>query len=280
MAKEQKQKVEWSFDFESVGDRVSQFVTDMVGDEVEAEYYEYFEPRDGATSARIEIDFSVGTAKLSALDPDSDNLFEARIHTVGECEYEVSGADERKISLRQRGRFPQGIARIIGKDQRLNWDIGLARDITCRLRMRGGVGECAIDLSHLSMDAVELVTGIGKIDLTLPAQNRECAARVIGGVGKTDIVIPAGSAGRHVIKGGVGEVTVAVSQQAALRLKANTGLGKVKLPETLIRQQGDDEILGISGLWETAGFAEAERPTIIEFDGGIGSFQIKTFEML
>lgn len=280
MAKEQKRKVEWSFDFESVGDRITQFVTDMAGDEAEVEYSEHFEPRDGATSARIEIDFSVGAARLGALDLDSDNLFEARIHTVGECAYEVRGTKERHISLRHRGQFPKGIARIIGKEQRLSWDIDLARDIPCRLRMSGGVGECAIDLSHLLIDEIKLETGIGKIDLTLPAQERDFAARINGGVGKTAIAVPAGSGGRLVIKGGVGEVTVGVSNQAALRLIANTGLGTVKLPETLNRQQDNDRLPGISGVWETEDFATAEQQIIIEFDGGIGSFQIKTFEVL
>ena len=69
MTEEQRRKVEWSFDFESVGDRISQFVTDMVDEGVEVEYSEHFEPRDGATSAFVDIDFSVGKASLSALEP-------------------------------------------------------------------------------------------------------------------------------------------------------------------------------------------------------------------
>ena len=280
MTEERKRKVEWSFDFESVGDRISQFVTDMAGEEVEVEYFEHFEPRDGATSARIDIEFSVGRASLNALEPDSGNLFEARLHTIGEYDYDVSGSAERHIALRQRGRIPQGIARIIGKDQDLSWDIRLARDIPCRLRLRGGIGECAIDLSHLRMDEIELETGVGKVDLILPAQHSAIAARVSGGVGKTDIAIPAGCAGRLVIKGGVGEVTIGVSPNSAIRLIANTGLGKVKLPETLVRKDGKAEFLGAQGQWETAGFNTADNGTTIEFEGGIGSFQIKTFDVL
>lgn len=280
MTKQQKRKVEWSFDFESIGDRISQFVTDRVGEEVEVEYYEHFEPRDGATSARIDIGFPVGKASLSALEPDSGNLFEARIHTIGEHDYEVSGGDERHIALRQRGRIPHGIARIIGNDQDLSWDIRLARDIPCRLRLSGGIGECAIDLSHLQMDAIELETGIGTVDLILPAQHSAFSARVTGGVGKTDIAIPAGCAGRLVIKGGVGETTIGVSPESAIRLVANTGLGKVKLPERLIRHGDHRDFMSTKGVWETEGFDSAEQQTTIEFDGGIGSFQIKTFEVL
>ena len=280
MTEGQKRKVEWSFDFESVGDRISQFVTDMVGEEVEVEYFEHFEPRGGAASARIDIEFSVGKASLSALEPDSSNLFEARLHTIGEYDYDVSGSDERHIALRQRGRIPHGIARIIGNDQDLSWDIRLARDIPCQLRLRGGIGECAVDLSHLHMDAIELETGIGKVDLTLPAQHSAFAARIIGGVGKTDIAIPAGCAGHLVIKGGVGEVTIHVSPESAISLVANTGLGKVKLPEMLIRQGDQRDFLSTKGMWETAGFDTAEQQIAIEFDGGIGSFQIKTFDVL
>lgn len=275
----QKRKVEWSFDFEDMGDRFRQFFGDIVGDEVEVKSAECFAPRDGATSARIEIGFSVGKASLNALAADSENLFEARINYIGEYEFEVSGGPERFVSLRQKGPLPRGIGRVIGKDKELHWDIALAPDTPYQLRMRGGIGETDINLSNLLVDAVKLETGVGKVALTLPAQDKAFAASVDGGVGKTDVVIPAGSGGKLDINGGVGEVTVTVAADAAVRLMADAGIAKVNLPKAFTRVKGGERFVGISGVWESANFAEAKTQIIIDFDGGVGSFSLEHFDI-
>ena len=276
----QKCKVEWSFDFESLRDRFSQFFTDMVGGEVEIETANLIAPRNGAENASIDINFSVGRASLTALAPDSDNLFEAEINYIGEYHFDVTGGARRKISLRQKGQFPTGIGRIIGNNTDLCWDIALATAIPYQFAMKGGVGETDIDLSHLLVDTINLETGVGKIALTLPLQDTAIAARISGGIGKSEIVVPAGCSGDLVINGGVGEVTVIVSPQTALRLSANAGLGKIDLPETIQRKAGKGDILGVDGVWETAKFAEADRQLTIDFDGGIGSFKLQYFDVL
>ena len=151
-----KRKVDWSFDFEDMGERLSQFFSDMAGEEVEVKSAELAAPRDGATSARIEIDFSVGKANLTALAADSDNLFEAQIDYIGEYEFEISGGDERVVSLRQKGKLPRGIGRMIGNKADLIWDIALAPNTPYRLSMKGGIGETNIDLSNLLVDGIKL----------------------------------------------------------------------------------------------------------------------------
>lgn len=276
----QKRKVEWSVDFENMGDRFRQFFSDMMGDEVEVKYAELAAPRDGATSARIEIDFSVGKASLSALAADSDNLFEAKIRYIGEYEFEIDGGDERVISLRQKGRFPKGIAKLIGDNKDLEWDIALAPNIPYQLGIKGGIGETDIDLSNLLADAIKLETGVGKVGLTLPAQEKAFAASISGGVGKTDLSIPAGAKGKLKISGGVGEVIVSVAADAALRIKANAGLGSVNLPDGFVRVKGENNFVGVSGVWESANFAEAEKRIIVDFDGGVGSFSLQYFDTL
>lgn len=276
----QKRKVEWSFDFEDMGDRFRQFFSDMMGEEVEVKSAELFAPRDGANSARIEIGFSVGKASLTALAADSDNLFEARINYIGEYEFEVSGGAERFVSLRQKGPLPRGIGRIIGKDKDLLWDIALAPNTPYQLSMTGGIGETDIDLSNLLVDAIKMETGVGKVALTLPVQKQTFTASIDGGVGKTDVVIPAGSGGKLDINGGVGEVTVTVAADAAVRLQADAGIAKVNLPDSFTRVKGGEHFVGISGVWESANFAEAETQIIIDFDGGVGSFSLEHFEVL
>ena len=275
-----KRKAEWSFDFENMGERLGQFFSDMAGEEVEVKSAKLAAPRAGATSARIEIAFSVGTANLTALAADSDSLFEAQIDYIGEYEFEVSGGDERVVSLRQKGRLPRGIGRMIGKKTDLIWDIALAPNIPYRLSMNGGIGETNIDLSNLLIDGIKLETGVGKVALILPVQDQAFAAGIDGGVGKTDVVIPAGSGGKLNINGGVGEVTVTVAADAAVRLKADAGIANVNLPNSFTRVKGGHHFVGISGIWESANFAEAEKQIDIDFDGGVGSFSLEYFEVI
>ncbi|MDE2859543.1 MAG: hypothetical protein OXN94_16980 [Chloroflexota bacterium] len=276
----EKRKVEWSFDFESMGDRVSQFFSDMIGDDVEVETANLIIPANGVESASVDIDFSVGRASLNALAPGSDNLFEAEINYVGEYEFEVAGGAKRSIKLRQKGQFPKGIGRIIGNNKDLHWDISLAPGAPYQLSMKGGVGETDIDLSPLLVDDIRLETGIGKIALTLPTQDAPIAAKVSGGVGKTDITIPAGACGKLDIDGGVGEVIVTLSPEAAVQLNATAGLGKVDLPESFERIKDTGHVIGVDGIWESANFKGADKKIIIDFDGGIGSFQLQFFDVL
>lgn len=275
-----KRKVEWSFDFEDMGERLSQFFSDMAGEEVEVKSAELAAPRDGAASARIEIDFSVGKANLTALAADSDNLFEARIDYIGEYEFEVSGVDERVVSLRQKGQLPRGIGRMIGNKADLIWDIALAPNTAYRLSMKGGIGETNIDLSNLLVDDIRLNTGVGKVALILPAQCGAIAASIDGGVGKTDVVIPARSGGKLNINGGVGEVTVTVAADAAVRLMADAGIANVDLPKSFTRVKGGRHFVGVSGIWESANFADAEKQIIIDFAGGVGSFSLDYIDVL
>jgi len=275
-----KRKVEWSFDFEDMGERLNQFFSDIAGEDVEVKSAELAAPLDGAASARIEIDFSVGKANLTALAAHSDSLFEAKINYIGEYAFEISGGDERVVSLRQKGRLPRGFGRIIGGKLDLIWDIALAPNIPYQLSMKGGIGETNIDLSNLLVDGIKLETGVGKVAMILPARDKAFAADIDGGVGKTDVVIPAGSGGKLNINGGVGEVTVTVAADAAARLMADAGIANVSLPESFTRVKGGKQFVGVSGIWESANFAEVEKPIVIDFDGGVGSFSLEYIDVL
>jgi len=271
-------KVEWSFDFEDMGKQFSQFFKNMMeSGDVELKTADLAAPLDGAESAQVSIDFSVGRASVTALPADADNLFEAQIVYVGEYEFEVSGAAERQISLRQQGRFPKGM---MGKAKDLTWEIALAQNLPQRLSLKGGLGETDIDLTHLLVDAIKLDTGVGKVALTLPLQDKNFKASISGGVGKTDVTIPAGIGGNLKIDGGVGEVNISVAPEAAVRIEAHSGLGQINLPAGLVRVSGSGSFIGAEGIWESADFADAKKQIHIHYHGGVGSFHLKFFEVL
>ena len=71
----------------------------------------------------------------------------------------------------------------------MRWDIGLARNLPIHLSIATGVGEADIDLGGLQIEALQLVTGVGKALVTLPAQEEPLAARLRGGVGITELKI-------------------------------------------------------------------------------------------
>ena len=181
----------------------------------------------------------MGRASLNALAPDSDNLFEAEINYVGEYEFEVKGAARARRFLAAEGSVAQGHRCASSAAYRdLHWDIALAPGIPYRLRMKGGVGETDIDLSHLLVDDIRLETGIGKIAVTLPTQDAPIDAKFSGGVGKTDIVIPDGACGKLDIDGGVGEVIVTLSPDAAVRLNATDRTGQSRPARVLSAGRG------------------------------------------
>ena len=275
MSKERR-TVEWSLDFEDMRVRAGQFVSDTMGGTAEVKTAALAERLDGAASARVEIEFSVGRATLNALDAGSPNLFEAQLSYVGEYEYTVSGAAERVISLRQRGNFPRDIAATVVHARDLHWDIALAKNLPLQLKLTGGVGEANIDLGQLQVDDVQITTGVGKVALALPVQDQPMALDMRGGVGMTEVKIPAGAYGNFDIKGGVGEVCVEVSQDAAVRVEGKTGLGVINLPETFFQAAGSGKI-ATSKAWQTADFADAERQISITFSGGVGQFNLRTF---
>ena len=274
--KKQNRKVEWSLDFGDMRVRAGQFVSDTMGGTAEVKTAALAERLDGAASARVEIEFSVGRATVKALDAGSPNLFEAQLSYVGEYEYTVSGAAERVISLRQRGNFPRDIAATVVHARDLHWDIALAKNLPLQLKLTGGVGEANIDLGQLQVDDVQITTGVGKVALALPVQDQPMALDMRGGVGMTEVKIPAGAYGNFDIKGGVGEVCVEVSQDAAVRVEGKTGLGVINLPETFFQAAGSGKI-ATSKAWQTADFADAERQISITFSGGVGQFNLRTF---
>ncbi len=278
MSKKSHKKVEWSFDFEDMGKQFSQFFKNMMeGGEIELKTADLAAPLDEAASAQVKIDFSVGRANVTALPADADNLFEAQIAYVGEYEFEVSGAAERQIALRQKGSFPKGM---MGQAKNLTWDIALAQNLPHQLSLKGGLGETDIDLTNLLVDAIKLDTGVGKVALTLPLQDNNFNASISGGVGKTDVTIPAGIGGNLKIDGGVGEVNISVASEAAVRIEANSGLGQINLPAGLVRVSGSGSFIGTEGIWESAGFADAKKQIHIQYNGGVGSFHLKLFEVL
>lgn len=239
---------------------------------------EHFEEAIGdATSARVTLNASVGSMTVAALE-DSRNLIEADINYVGQITFDVSGEQEKAVTLGQVGNvsFSQGpISTLfgwIGATSALRWDISLTPDVPLDLTVNGSVGDSQIDLRNLQLTGLAYRGSVGGVHLTLAASAAPYNVEINGSVGEFTLVIPDDAAITAHIEGGVGGFTIDVPDNAAVRLNSSGGLGGITLPDSFTRtSSGDDN----TGTWETAAYRSAERRITIDYNGGVGGLTVR-----
>ncbi|MBE0689872.1 MAG: hypothetical protein IH587_07100, partial [Anaerolineae bacterium] len=102
MSEEKKYKTEWSFSFEKLGSDIGDFVKSLgIGDEESVKEGEFNAPIDGAQSAHVRLDCSVGKCIIRPLT-NLDNLIEADLTYVGDINFVVSGEAEKSVTLSQK----------------------------------------------------------------------------------------------------------------------------------------------------------------------------------
>jgi hypothetical protein len=237
---------------------------------------EQFSEALGSTnSARIDLEFSIGPAFIEALD-GSEDLIQAEITHLGEIEFSSSGTSRKTILLDTIERSFQVGRLDLFDERKLRWEIGITPEIPIELDIRGGVGEADLDLSELNLTSLDLDVGVGQIKIYVPATPEGYNAQITGSVGETYIEIEDGADIHLDIDGGVGEVTIKVPADAAARLDASIGVGRVRVPSSFQQiSGGDNNFVGEEGVWETPGFNTAERRIIINFHGSVGGLIVR-----
>jgi hypothetical protein len=241
---------------------------------------QFSEPVGDAAAATVVLDLSVGSTDVHAL-PDSRSLFEADLRYIGEVQFNVRGETTKTITLSQKDNTPQTInfwdfGFFNSSDQNLRWNIGLTPDVPINLTVNSGVSSSTLDLNGLKLTNLDINNGVGSLSLTLPAMDDSYNVSISGGTGSTSISVAEGAAIHFDIDGGVGSVTIDLPDNAAVRIDASTGLGSVNLPSNYVRQGGSDEnFVGEDGVWQTAGFDRAEHQIFIDYNGGVGSFNVR-----
>lgn len=299
---EKKYVKEWSFSFEKLSEQIGEFVKSVgVSAEEAIKQGQFSAPLEGAESARVRLDLSVGETMIAPLT-DSENLIEADLTYVGEIHFTAESAPDapsvRVVSLSQAAGASDWFRSFfgwIGSRKTLKWDIQLSPNVPMDLDIRAGVGESRIDLGALRVTALHLSGGTGEIDVTLPATDG-CAATISGGVGETRFTIPDGANidltlrvgtgesdiffGENVnvtaeISGGIGECKLHIPEGAAARIEAKLGIGGARVPARFARLGGSDAGIGSHGVWQTVNYDAAERKINVKFTGGIGELKVK-----
>ena len=232
------------------------------------------EPLDGALSAALEVDFSVGRGSLQALAGEG-NLFTADIAHLGQLNYDVSGEETRSIRLSESNLEPSFSRPFDSIGDELYWDIRFSPQVPVDLLLHGGVGETNVDLHGMQPLSLTIDGGVGKVKLVLPATSERYPVVIDGDVGEIQIEIEDGAQVDLDITGGVGEVTINVPSEAAVEIDASISVGNVRVPSGYRMMSGGDEFIGESGVWTSPGFDGGVADISIKFDGGVGSLRVR-----
>lgn len=288
---------EWSFSFEELGDKAAEFFRSIgIKSEEHVRHEQFFAPLDGASSARVRLDLSVGQATITPLT-SSENLCEADLTYVGEIQFEYVGETEKQLTISNTSEGADWFRSLfgwIGSGQKLRWDIALNDAVPLDLDIHNSVGKGDFNLGTLNVEALHLHGGVGEVTALLPGG--AYSARIDAGVGKHNLSIPAGanvslrmSAGTGEVNlrigegaaveadidGGVGSCNITVPADAGVRVEFKAGLGDISLPSEMRRISGDKSDWNKSGVWESPNYATTERPISIVFSGGVGGLKVR-----
>jgi hypothetical protein len=244
---------------------------------------QYSEPLEGIESAQITVGVGVGQLDVHALN-DSSDLFDADIRYLGNVHYDASGSNGRAAITLENDSDDIGwfnladLFNLFDEDNNARWDIGISPNVPVDLSLSTGTGSTTLNLTELQLTGLKVNSGTGSITLALPAAETHYDADVSMGTGSATITMDQVNAISLRVNSGTGSVTIDVPDDAAVRLDAHSGVGGVNAASFLERA-GDEEnnMLGDSGVWETANYADAsENARInIQFDGGTGDLTVR-----
>lgn len=275
--KKKNVSVDWEFDFKDIGDRIQEMFNSFKGskDDVDMEVKEahFSEPLNAVKHAVVAVDFSLGEAIVSALDADSENLFEADLVYMGDVEFHTNGDANRVVTLKQVSGM--SFSRNMRTPEKLVWRIRINPTVPVTLRMKGGVGALDINLHGMRIDYVEYKGGVGKTDLTLPQSAGALTGNFATGVGEMNVIIPQATAANLTLNGGVGAINVTVPVDAALNINGRIGVGDINVPDSLESLSGKRVMFTQRGVWQSVGFAESSHPITINYRGGLGALRVQ-----
>jgi hypothetical protein len=249
------------------------------GKTMDIKHERYTAPVNGAQSARVRLGLPVGENTVGAAS-DPALLIDADMHFIGEMRFAAEGTNEKSVSLAQTGdSWTEWINPSnwnLDNRNQLRSTIGLNTVVPTNLDIHGSVGKSEIDLSGMTLTGLDVNGGVGEIRLKLPPGDLSKFSIQVG-IGRVEVTVPSGAALQARIRGGVGETVVNVPADAAVRVEADTGIGGVTLPPRFQRVSGSSSgfDIGKSGVWETAGYADAPRKIVLDFDSGIGQLVVR-----
>ncbi|HLC35929.1 MAG TPA: LiaF domain-containing protein [Anaerolineales bacterium] len=148
------------------------------------------QPLGKATHGVVSVDPAIGVLDIGALAAGSSNLAEGHIALPRGAKVtqqaSVSG-DTATLNLRMNGSW---YGPTINVDESMKWTLDLNRDVPLDLRFNVIAGQGLLDLSQLTVEALDVTSVFGQTKLTLPATG-SFKAHASGVFGQTIVTVPA-----------------------------------------------------------------------------------------
>lgn len=200
-----------------------------------------------ATRAEVVVEPGVGVLNLEALLESAD-LIQGTIRlSKGEEIDQDLTASGQQIRYELRTLEESWTTPLGGWNTGRIWDLGLTPGAALNLAAVLAVGEAHLDLSGLDINDLQVEMGLGRIELTLPAEGRF--------EGK--------------LESGMAQIVIRVPQGMELRTGGDLGLVFRDLPEGY--QQDGDSIT-------SPGYTGAENRVDLDIEEGIGILEIRPVE--
>jgi len=234
--------------------------TELISEQIE-------QPLEGASSAKVIIESSVGSLTIDALS-SSDNLIEGTID-AGKTETIRQHFEQEngEATYMLTSDLSVNVSFFNIDDIQYTWDLALNDDTLLDLDISLGVGESVLDLSDLTVSYLSLNIGVGQAIIELPTGDYE--AFVEGGVGQTIVVLPAEGNIQLDVHGGVGEIVIRVPEGIALKIHIDRGIAGLTVPSGYY-QNGE--------FYSSPGYADADENLVeLSVQQGIGNIVIREY---
>ncbi len=201
------------------------------------------EALEGASKARVEVDFGAGTLSLTGLAASSENLVEGEFSSAaGEVKSIVRREGDEVVLKLSR----DGSGWSWGVSPKEVWNVGLSQRIPVDLDIDVGASDVDLDLSDLLVQKFSLETGAADVDVKFPQAAGETEASIRAGAASLDLVIPEG---------------------VAASITGDSGLSSVDVDEGRFPKAGDK--------YESPDFDSAQNKLILDIDVGAASLKVR-----
>jgi hypothetical protein len=192
----------------------------------------------------LELSLMIGVAELrfEALNDQPAELMLSTLRDLVDAELQVTGEQARRISLIQ-GNW-NGM-NLLG-NQQVEWIVRLNPVVPLSLNLNIGVGDNALDLTPFDLRVVQIQSGAGELELSLPRPSATYELVWRSGAGGSRLVVP---------------------EDSALEIEAFVGAGDVDLPDELVNAGGNT--------WRTPNFDPEQAHIRVNFNGGAGDFELQ-----
>jgi hypothetical protein len=192
------------------------------------------EPLNGATTAKFDVNVADGNLTIDRLTDGQQMLASGTLQYLegqGLPTRSVNTVDGQSTLTLSAGlsgqpwfRFPWAAC-----NGATEWQIHLNPHVQSDIAAHSGGGNVRLNLAGMSVTRVSAHTGGGNMDVVLPADTANLNVTAKTGGGNVSVEVGSGFTGNNIISAssGAGNVVVTIPGDAAARIHATTGWGKV-----------------------------------------------------